>query len=211
VKHVLTASESWHPRQENVGCGIKTRRQIFHHPAVANNRATPFLLLPTAIGASHACATAPAPSAHRGSPYELLAGGRRGRDGRSPSSRVLSRLSLIRRRPSCFVTHAWSLALIDFAFNADSLAPMISLKRWISRSRSCVSDIPVVPRNARDPTLEPHAIMRSPYRSANPHRAVYPRSRNLTHWHKSVQPIARAFRPGLSQECTDVLADRGHT
>jgi hypothetical protein len=92
--------------------------------------------------------------------------GRRGREGRSPSSRALRRLSLIRRRPSCFVTHARSPAPIAFAFKADSLAPMISLKRWISRSRSCVSDIPVIPRNARDPTLEPHANMRSLHRSA---------------------------------------------
>jgi hypothetical protein len=82
------------------------------------------------------------------------------------------------------VTHAWSLALIALASNADSLVPMISLKRWISRLRSCVSDILVVPTNARDLTLELHAIMRSHPLSTKPHRVIHPRPRNLTHWHK---------------------------
>jgi hypothetical protein len=111
-------------------------------------------------------------------------------------AKVLVRwLSLIRRRPRCFVSHAWSLTLIAFAFNADSLAPMISLKRWISRSRSGVSDISAVPRNARDFTLDPHAIMRSLHRSTKPHRAVYS---------SASQPDSLARTSAI--DCTSTLA-----
>ena len=86
--------------------------------------------------------------------------------------------------------HPWSLALIAFAFKADSLAPMISLKRWISRSRSCFSDLSAVPKNAQDPTLEPHAIMRPLAWSTKPHRAACPSSRDRLTVTKSVQLIA---------------------
>jgi hypothetical protein len=95
----------------------------------------------------------------------------------------VSRLSLIRRRPSCFVTHAWSLALIAIACNADSLVPMISLKRRISRSRSRASDIPAIPKTAQDLTLEPRdyklgAAPASPHpttnRNTSPQSTIYP-------------------------------------
>jgi hypothetical protein len=87
--------------------------------------------------------------------------GLRGRGGRSPSSRAARRLSLLRRRFSCLVSHARSASPIAFAFNADSLAPMISLKRRISRSRFCLSNIPALPTTIRDPTLEPRVTIRS--------------------------------------------------
>jgi hypothetical protein len=70
---------------------------------------------------------------------------------------------------------------------------MISLKRWISRSRSCFSDIPTVPTNARDPTLEPYAIMRSLPRSTKQSNVSLA---TCLIGAKSVQLIARLVWPG---------------